>query len=102
MSEYFLVRPESELNFTQAAKVAGVSYSTFRSWVQDGRVPVIQMGEKIRRVRYADALALRRRTGPEPSTDIDPYIEAVVAAAPQLTEGQLDRLRAVTNGGVAA
>lgn len=88
------------LTVAQAAQRAGVCRATIRRRIADGSLPAFRLGPRMIRIQ-ADAVdALYRPMNP-PVDPIETAIQALVEAAPPLSDTQRDNLRVLLAGGGA-
>lgn len=85
------------LHLDEAAVYCRTSYSTLRQWIRQGRIPATKVGRRVK-IRKSDLEALMTAPVVDP---VEAHIEALVAAAPPLSDSQIRRLQSLL-GGVAA
>ncbi|WP_404464726.1 helix-turn-helix domain-containing protein [Micrococcus antarcticus] len=91
---------EPEVSIAQAAELLGIGYSTARRWVQEGRLPARRLGKRVARIRLADIQSMLDTTE-RPVDPVDAHIDALVAAAPPLSDSQIRRLQSLLGGAAA-
>lgn len=86
------IPPSRYLSMREAAEYLACSQRTLHRRIADGSLPAHRAGPKLLRFAVADLEAFAR---PVPTVGADPlaeHIAAVVAAAPELSAEQADRL----------
>lgn len=109
MSQVIVLSPtsssEPEVSIAQAAELLGIGYSTARLWVRQGRLPARRVGQRVVRIRLSDVEALAAEHGGRaPTAPVDPveaHIDALVEAAPPLSDTQIRRLQGLLGGAAA-
>lgn len=51
-------KPKSLLSVGEISNETGISESTIRNWIAQGKLPAVRIGERIIRIRLADLAAL--------------------------------------------
>lgn len=77
------------------------AYSTLRGDISDGRLPAVKIGGRVKvTVEDLEALAVRKPTKnpARVGDEVDAAVASVVAAAPQLTTEQREKLATILGG----
>jgi excisionase family DNA binding protein len=83
----------------QAAAIHGVTPQTVRNWLRQGLISAVRVGGGAYRYDLDSVAALRIEY---PCAATDERIRELVAAAPEFTSSQLNRLRLLLAAGVGA
>lgn len=84
------------LTLQQAVAEGFGAYSTLRLWISQGKLPAYKTGKRVK-LRLEDLEALAKPV-PVKADPLDAHIQALVDAAPKLTDEQIARIRFALGG----
>ncbi|WP_082802928.1 helix-turn-helix domain-containing protein [Microbacterium sp. CH1] len=92
-------RPHSRFTLQEAARLRRIGHSTLRRKIADGSLPAERIGRRLY-VRPNDLDALAQPVVGRPTNDraVESAVARIVADAPRLTPGQLERLAVILGG----